>query len=98
MKRNLDEIEDSVICGISYDLVPCDISLNTSNFEFENETLPDSDEFFDENQEIKFDSREKKYSIEDGDFKFCPPTWIKKFKNCYTNIKIGFRLLSLTLK
>ena len=48
MKRNIDEIEDSNICGISDVLVPCDISLNTSNFEYENETLPDSDEFFDE--------------------------------------------------
>ena len=78
LTRNPDEIEDSNICGISDVLVLCDISLNTSNFEYENETLPDSDEFFNKNQEIKFDSLEKKYSIEDGDFEFCPPTWIKK--------------------
>ena len=80
MTRNTDEIKDSNICRISDVLVPCDISLNTLNFEYENETLPGSVEFFDKNQEIKFDSLEKKYSIEDGDFEFCPPTWIKKTK------------------
>ena len=98
MRRNIDEIEDSNICGISDVLVPCNISLNTSNFEYENETLPDSDEFFDENQEIKFDSLEKKYSIEDGDLKFCPPTWIRKVKKLLYEYKDRFSTFKLDVE
>ena len=98
MIKNIVEIEDSNVCGISDVLVPRDISLNALNFKYENETLPDSDEFFDENQEIKFDSLEKKYSIEDGDFEFCPPTWTKKLKKLLYEYKDRFSTFKLDVE
>ena len=35
---------------------------------YENETLPNTEEFFDEYHEIKFEALEKRFTIEDGDF------------------------------
>ena len=35
---------------------------------YKNETLPYTEEFFDENHEIKFEALEKRFTIEDGDF------------------------------
>ena len=60
MIKNIVEIEDSNVCRISDVLVPRNISPNALNFNYENETILDSDEFFDENYEIKFAPLEKK--------------------------------------
>ena len=81
MIKNIVEIEDSNVCGISDVLVPRDISLNASNLEYENETLPDSDEFFDENQEIKFDSLEKNIQSNMAISNFALLLGLKNIKN-----------------
>ena len=65
---------------------------------YENETLPNTEEFFDENQEIKFQALEKKFTIEDGDFKDCPSTHIKQLKSLLNKFKDRFSTFKLDVE
>ena len=65
---------------------------------YDNEKLPNSEEFFDENQEIKFEALEKKFTIEDGDFKDCPRTHLKQLKSLLNNFKDRFSTFKLDVE
>ena len=54
---------------------------------YENETLPYTEEFFDENHEIKFEALEKRFTIEDGDFSDCPQKYLKPLKKLLNEFK-----------
>jgi hypothetical protein len=46
--------------------------------DIENETLPESQELFEEHMELQHDLLQKQYSILDGDFTHTPPTYFKQ--------------------
>jgi hypothetical protein len=48
--------------------------------DFENETLPPSEQFFDNTYELKFESLEKKLTLEDADYTDCPQEYIGTLK------------------
>ena len=65
---------------------------------YENETLPNTEEFFDQNQEIKFQALEKKFTIEDRDFKDCRSTHIKQLKSLLNKFKDRFSTFKLDVE
>ena len=66
--------------------------------EFENETLPPSEQFFDNTYELKFESLEKKISIEDADYSDCPPEHIGPLKAMLKNYDDRFSKSKLDLE
>jgi hypothetical protein len=74
-KQNHIEIEDD---RKSIDRI--EIFSHSMKGEYENETLPESTEMFDDSQELKEEVLTKKISLEDGDYSECPPEHLGKLK------------------
>lgn len=62
------------------DVKECHVMTSSIKNIYEKETLPDADLFFYDDQEIKFNSINHTFNIDDGDFSDCPSTWLTKVK------------------
>ena len=62
-------------------MIDLDIFAHSFKKEFENETLPPSEESFEESVELKFEVLDKTISLEDGDYSGCPTQWLVPLKN-----------------
>jgi dUTPase len=65
---------------LEHEMADISIFAHSIKDKFENETLPSSEEFFDENFDVKFELLEKKFTIEDGDFSHCPKEHLAPLK------------------
>ena len=66
--------------------------------DLEDETLPPSEQFFDENMELKFESLEKTISLEDADYSECPPEFLPQLKNMLSAYEDRFSKSKLDLQ
>ena len=62
-------------------MIDLDIFTHSFKKEFENETLPPSEESFEESVELKFEVLDKTISLEDGDYSGCPTQWLVPLKS-----------------
>jgi hypothetical protein len=92
-KQNHIEIEDD---RKSIDRI--EIFSHSMKGEYENETLPESTEMFDDSQELKEEVLTKKISLEDGDYSECPPEHLGKLKALLTDFKDRFSESKLDLE
>ena len=87
------------ICNL---LVPlgndCTVMTHSIQNEYDNEKLPNAEQFFDENHEIKFEALKKRFTIEDGDFSDCPQKYLKPLKKLLDEFKDRFSTFKLDVE
>ena len=66
--------------------------------EFKDETLPSTDELFEDNQELDVDILEKKISLDEGDYSDCPPEWKGKVTQLVEDFEDRFSKTKLDLE
>ena len=66
--------------------------------DLENETLPPSEQLFDNTYELKFESLEKTISLEDADYSDCPAEYLKPLKKMLAEYDDRFSKSKLDLK
>jgi hypothetical protein len=70
--------------------------------DLEDETLPPSEQLFDNTYELKFESLEKQITLEDADYSKCPPAYIKplkemlyEYEDCFSKSKLDLQTTTL---
>jgi hypothetical protein len=70
--------------------------------DLEDETLPPSEQLFDNTYELKFESLEKQITLEDADYSECPPAYIKplkemlyEYEDCFSKSKLDLQTTTL---
>ncbi len=65
--------------------------------DLEDETLPPSEQFFDENMELKFESLQKTLSLDDADYSQCPSDHLANLKSMLKQYEDRFSKSKLDL-
>jgi hypothetical protein len=64
----------------------------------ENETLPPAEEMFDDHQTLEFESLDKTFTINDGDYSECPPEYYSNLMRLMSEFKDRFSTSKLDLE
>jgi hypothetical protein len=77
-----------------------DVKINSHSMkqEFQDETLPDSIELFENSQELKEEVLTKKITLADGDYSQCPAEHLEKLKTLLEDFKDRFSESKLDLE
>jgi dUTPase len=77
-----------------------ELRIHTHSFrqQYENETMPPSEELFDDTMELKFEVLDKKTGLDEGDFTHCPPEWLPKIKALLKDFSDRFSTSKLDLE
>ena len=62
------------------------------------ETLPPSEELFEDSEELKFEILDKKISLDDADYSDCPKEWYPKIRELVDNYEDRFSKFKLDLE